>query len=200
MNKKKRRRRKKIRIKKTRKKIKRARKIKKDKKKDKNDKNGKKDKKKDKSKTKDKKGKKDKKDKKDKKKDKSKKKDKKHKKDKKKDMKYNKKEKETKVLNEGKMELIRKWLDAGKDSVAQYAPVSQVVINLGEPTQEHRQLVDAATYQYQAEECYTQLLAGIKACKNDKICLKSYSQLNSSCERFAKNAHDILANIQQSEL
>jgi len=103
------------------------------------------------------------------------------------------------ILDEGK---IRIWLDAGKDSVAQYAAVSQVVINLEEPTipQEHKQLVEAATYQYQAEECYTLLLASIRACKNDKKCLKSYSQLNRTCASFAKNAHDTLANFQQSEL
>jgi len=102
---------------------------------------------------------------------------------------------------ERKTERIRNWLEAGNDSVAQYATVSQLAINLeDQPVQEHRLLFEAATYQYQAEECYASLLAVLQACKNDRKCLKTYSQLDSTCARFAKNAHDILANFPKSEL
>jgi len=160
----------------------------KDKKKDKKDKKGK-DKK-----GKDKKHKKDK-GKKDKKKDKKDKKSKKDKKDKK-----HKKDKSDKI-EESKIELIRKWLETGNDSVAQYASVSQLAINLEvQPEQEHGLLVDAATNQLRAEECYTLLLARLQTCHNDKKCKREFTQLNNTCASFAKNAHDMLANFPQSEL
>jgi len=102
------------------------------------------------------------------------------------------------------IENLQDWLDAGSDSISQYAPLSQVALQLeDQSSSQHNDLAEAAVYQGQSEECVRQLITVLKQCKMaDKQCIKLFSPMTSTCNRYASLASNLVSKhpLHENEL
>jgi hypothetical protein len=63
-----------------------------------------------------------------------------------------------------------------------------------QPSTEHKELAQAAVNQYQSEECVRQLITVLRGCPlNDKTCLRFYTPMSKTCNRFSNLATEILS-------
>jgi len=102
------------------------------------------------------------------------------------------------------LEDIQNWLNTAQNSVAQYAGVAQIALQLeGEQAAGTQKsiLANAAYSQFQAEECYKQYFKQLQNCSlKDKGCLKAFSGLETQCATFGISAMKLLNSNFKSEL
>jgi len=117
----------------------------------------------------------------------------------KKDKKGKKKGKGKKKSVKGEISHVQKWLDATKNSVAQYAAPAAIALQLEGEGGEHKALAHAAYNQYQAEECYKHYVRILHHCTKKGKCLKKFSHLETQCATFGAKAYGHLANMKDEE-
>jgi len=69
-------------------------------------------------------------------------------------------------------------------------------------TAKQLKLAEAATNQFQAEECYRTLINSLRTCRmSDKSCLRHYAPLSATCHNFGTTAAELLsAQFPENEL